>query len=349
VSGQRRILAGLSALLVAGAVAALAHATEPGKNGKIAFSRYRLVDTPLWAEIYVVTADGLAEQKITHPRRGYIDEQPDWSPDGARLVFHRCPGNAQQAPCRIWSVRADGSGARRLTPDCSPGAAPSNCVAGAAGDDSHASYSPDGKHIAFLRHTVCCVDALTIADADLLNARSLLGVGHACNAPSDRPTWSPSGKQLAFLEFNWVGNIKTEPRNARAICIVNANGTGLHRLTPWKLKAGGQPDWSPDGTRILFRGGPGSRIDGGGNLYTIRTDGSALRQLTHFSRNPRVLQDGSYSPDGASIVFATNVGALKVGRSDLPDLFVMRSDGTHIQPITGTVNWDGSPDWGPSR
>ena len=188
-----------------------------------------------------------------------------------------------------------------------------------------------------------------IANADLLYPRSLLGAGHNCNDPIDRPVWSPDGKRLVFLEFNWVGNIKSEPHNGRALCILNADGSGLHRLTPWTLKAGGPPDWSPDGTRILFRGGSGSQADGGGNLYTIRTDGSGLRQLTHFSPNPRVLQNGSYSPDGKSIVFATNKGAVKVGRSDLPDLFVMRADGSHMVALTRTRNWDGSPDWGPSR
>jgi TolB protein len=339
----------LAVLLIAGAVAGLAHATEPGKNGRIAFTRYRLMDKPLWAAIYVVRADGRGVQKVTRPPRGYIDDQPDWSPDGTRIVFHRCPGNSTGSPCRIWSTKVDGSGTTRLTPKCAPGGVPSKCVAGGAGDDSHASYSPDGKHIAFLRHTTCCVDDLIVANTDLLNARSLLGVAHTCDDPNDRPVWSPSGKQLAFLEFNWVGNIKSEPRNGRAICIVNADGSGLHRLTPWNLKAANQPDWSPDGTRILFRGGRGSTIDGGGNLYTIRTDGTGLRQLTHFSPNPRVLQDGSYSPDGTSIVFATNLGAVKVGRSDLPDLFVMRADGTNIRPLTRTRNWDGSPDWGPAR
>src|SRR6266511_1599105 len=41
--------------------------------------------------------------------------------------------------------------------------------------------------------------------------------------------------------------------NGRAIYIVNADGTNLRRVTPWRLKAGDHPDWSPDGTSILFR------------------------------------------------------------------------------------------------
>jgi hypothetical protein len=82
-----------------------------------------------------------------------------------------------------------------------------------------------------------------------------------------------------------------------------------------------------------------------GNLYTVRPDGTRLRQLTHFASSVRVLQTGSYSPDVASIIFATTAGATR-GLGLLPDVFVMRADGTDIRPVTRSRNWDGSPDWG---
>jgi Tol biopolymer transport system component len=41
-----------------------------------------------------------------------------------------------------------------------------------------------------------------------------------------------------------------------------------------------------------------------GNLYSIRPDGTGLRELTHFRGRTKVT-NGSYSPDGLSIVFST--------------------------------------------
>ena len=52
---------------------------------------------------------------------------------------------------------------------------------------------------------------------------------------------------------------------------------------------------------------------------------------------------GSFSPDGKLIVLAAGaVGAH-------PDLYVMRSNGSGIHPITRTKLWEFWPDWGPAR
>ena len=81
----------------------------------------------------------------------------------------------------------------------------------------------------------------------------------------------------------------------------------------------------------------------GANLYTINPDGTGLRQLTHFDPSDRVVP-GSYSPDGASIVFGTSAGA--VG-GVLPDVFVMNADGTGLRQLTKTRNFETQADWGP--
>ena len=125
-------------------------------------------------------------------------------------------------------------------------------------------------------------------------------------------------------------------------CGRNANGTGRYSITSFPLKAGDHPDWSPDGTRILFS----TARHGRGNLFTVRPEGTGLRQLTHF-RGLTNVENGSFSPDGESIVFATVVGAVNPPGATLDDVFVMSADGTDIRPVTRARNWDGSPDWGP--
>jgi Tol biopolymer transport system component len=318
VNRRKTLLIMSVAAVCAGFVATLSHATAPGTNGLIAFQRFRLHDAPFQAEIFTVKSDGSGERKVTHVAAGTVDGEPDWAPDGSRIVFQRCGGS----PCHIWSVRPDGSGLKRLSLSCPRGSAPPRCV-----DDSSPVYSPDGRRIAFVRSRGPKSNGVVVAEANLRNAHPV--------GPGWEPGWSPDGKQLVFT---W------KPGNRSAIYVSNADGSGRHRVTPFRLRAGDHPDWSPDGTRILFNTGPTNRW----NLFTIRPDGTGLRQLTHFKGVTKVV-NGSFSPDGESIVFSTVVGAVNPPGARLDDVFVMSADGTDIRPITRARNWDGSPDWGPRR
>ena len=307
---RRRALLIMGATAVcAGFVATLSHATAPGTNGRIAFMRYRLHDAPYQAELFTVNSDGSGARKLTHVAPGYTDDNPDWAPDGSRIVFQRCRGTRG---CHIWSVLPNGRGLKRLSR--------------ATADNSEPVYSPDGRHIAFSADEV-----LMVADANLRHAHPV-GRGY-------EPGWSPDGNRHAFV---W------KPGNHSAVFVENADGTGRHRITPFPLRAEDHPDWSPDGTRILFNtGGQSVR---GQNLFTVRPDDTDLRQLTHYSRKTKTnLVNGSFSPDGQSIVFATVVGAVNPPGAGLDDVFVMSADGTDIRPVTRARNWDGSADWGPRR
>jgi len=173
-------------------------------------------------------------------------------------------------------------------------------------------------------------------DADGLNRRQLTQRRRPTSSEDHEPVWSPDGARIAFIRWNSTAS----PHDGRAIFVVNADGSGLRQVTPWKLDAGGHPDWSPDGRRILFRS-PSSDVFGS-NIYTIRPDGTGLRQLTRFAGNVEVLSS-SFSPDGRFIVFA------RTGTGGLPDLFVMRSNGTELRRLTRTAKWDSNPDWGPVR
>ena len=91
------VLFATAAAVLAGVLAALAQATAPGTNGRIAFERLRPVGPPPWGELFVMNSDGSDVQKITHPPNGTEDTNPDWSPDGSRIVF---AARRRKAPIR---------------------------------------------------------------------------------------------------------------------------------------------------------------------------------------------------------------------------------------------------------
>ena len=170
--------------------------------------------------------------------------------------------------------------------------------------------------------------------ADGSSVRQVTQLKRPTSSEDQQPVWSPNGRQIAFVRQNSTAR----PVLGRAIFVVNADGSGVRRVTPWDLDAGDHPDWSPDGNRILFRA-PSSDF-AASNLYTVRRDGTGLKQVTRFPSRTEVLS-ASYSPDGRWIVFS------RTGRAGLPDLFVIRPNGTGLGQLTRTASWDSAPDWGP--
>jgi Tol biopolymer transport system component len=326
---------------VAAVVVASAAATPPGENGRIAFNRYAKdvrTEHPSRGSIFTIGVDGKGERRVTRAPVGASDEQPDWSPDGSRIVFTR---EYDDKPFEIWSVRPDGSDLRQIDPGCPPGI-PSTQIC----EEVEPAWSPDGKKIAFFNpfgklKTIrgeewIEVGAIAVMDVDGSNRRQLTQRRRPTSSEDHEPVWSPDGTRIAFMRWNSTAS----PPNGRAIFVVNADGSGLRQVTPWNLDAGDHPDWSPDGRRILFRS-PSSNILRS-NIYTVRPDGSGLTQLTRFAGNVEVLSS-SYSPDGKWIVIS------RTGRSRLPDLFIMRSDGSGMRQLTRTASWDSGPDWGAAR
>jgi Tol biopolymer transport system component len=330
---HKRLIVSTCVLVAAGVVTAGSLATAPGKNGRIAFRRY-LDANQTWGAIYTINPDGTDPRQITHPPKGVVDDQPEWSKDGSMLVFSsnrdKLGRPANSIYSAVFSMHASGTGVTRLSADC-----PSPDKAAGCPYDFLPSFSPDGKHVVF----AAAPGSIVVANSDGSNAHVVVKAttpdsGHSGYTATD-PQLSPDGKRLLFVREN-RGNLP--PKDAQAIFVADAQGKGARRVTPWSLAAGDNPDWSPDGQWILFHSNANS--DKQGQIYVAHPDGSGLKQLTNFKPGA-IVTSSSFAPDGKWIVFAST------GIGGQADIFVMRSDGTGIRQVTRTKLWESAPDWGP--
>ena len=326
-------LLGVLSAVDAGVATRSAHATVPGNNGKIAFRRY-FDDGHTWGAIFVSNADGTGAQQITHPERGVLDDQPDWSPGGSLLVFYRCSSTAP-VPCAVYTVKPDGTRLKRL----------SMPAAKAKADDSTASFTPDGRHIAFTRASggvrsypggeQIAHSDVVVMDLNGKHRRVVIRAG-LYRGDYEFAMFSPSGSQFVY---EYRKSYFADPQSPRALFVSSADGKHRKRITPWSMNAGDNPDWSPDGSRILFRSNDDEDERTQSQIYTIRPDGTDLQQVTDFP-NGTIIGSSSFSPDGSAIVLG------KADAGAIADVFVMQADGTDIRPVTQSALWDAAPDWG---
>jgi Tol biopolymer transport system component len=308
--------------------AAAALATAPGQNGQIAFRRYLGPDRTKGA-IFIAAPDGTGERQLTSPPGKAGDDYPDVAPDGRFVAFQRCGVKR----CSIYAVNTDGSGLHRVDRGCGNG--PGKCT-----DNSYAAISPDGKQIAFVRafgpvvHDQIAHVGIYRMRVDGSHVRKV-SLPRTRTAEDGDPQWSPDGKQIVFVRHN----VTAKPAEKQAVFTVRADGTGLRRVTAYKLAAGDGPDWSPDGTQILFRS-PESEDFLNSDIWTIHPDGTGLRQVTHAGAGVKVYS-ASFSPDGTRIVLGMS------GIADQADVYTIGVDGTGLAPVTRTPLWDSAPDWGP--
>ena len=313
-------------------------------------------------------------------RRGPIGDirEASWSPDGARVVFHK----RLTAPRPLWTKIWSRNPAYELT--LSGNILPSF---NKTGDRMVTTGRPVPGSV--LGATVVVAtpgrDEVEVIYQD--KTRNVLG-----------PQWSPTGNAIVFgigtfnAFFNGFNGLFLKPgdraEDGAQIAIVNADGTGFRELTRGPNNSA-FPSIAPDGKRVVFRSfGP----DGDNGLKIFNLETNAITPLTHgydnfplwsprgdlimFSRLAEkdyeiftIKPDGTgtkrlsyshgndahqgWSPDGQRIVFASSRMGFKdeMTYTDAPqpygELFTMRYDGTDVQQLTDNQWEDGTPAWQP--
>jgi Tol biopolymer transport system component len=139
----------------------------------------------------------------TKARRVAEGSDPDWSPDGSKIVFAAICDRGSKS--EIYTVNSDGSGKKQLTQK-----------KGGSGAGEPA-WSPDGKKIAFTTFGTDSPPAgIYVMDEDGSNGR------FATEGLS--PRWSPDGHRLVFYR------VSKSHRDRSSIWVANSDGTAANRL-----------------------------------------------------------------------------------------------------------------------
>lgn len=315
---QRRIMfmlvAGFAALVALTAMSA--SAKVQGANGRIAFGRedYSLGDTVT----YTMNPDGSNVQALLPA--GLTSGSPHWSPDGTEVAVTSGLGIPCPPTCTGNTVitNPDTGNYRVLAPQGFPTVGTWCSI-----------WSPDATHFACEGGTDSdsSVNGIyTIRSSDGGGLTRITNAEGARDIPID---YSPDGSQIVF------GRVDPDDHHCTtrsALYVVNVDGSGLHRITPWGF-CDDDGSWSPDGTEIAF-----AKPDG--SIFVVHPDGTGLTKIPLATKSRSFAGDISWSPDGRKIVFILGTRTTPEG------IATANADGTNVKQVTSSPTFDHQADWG---
>jgi len=206
------------------------------------------------ANVAIMNGDGSGLVEFGDPT--VCQEDPSFTPDGSRIVFHRFdPATNDDA---FWTMDLNGSDRHRL---------------GTTGFDP--TVSPNGRRLSFVRENGQPAGAALFTSN--LEGTQLFQVTPYEFDVAVKQDWSPDGTHLVFTLYG----DEPIPGVSANIATIRPDGTHLHLLTHYeggdvRAVAG---SYSPDGRWIVLR-----LVDHGRfGLFKIRPDGSHVTTILPLS------------------------------------------------------------------
>lgn len=235
--------------------------------------------------------------------------QATYPGDNGRLAYSRW----REPEIALMTADPDGTDVRRLT---------------FAKSFQDPSWSANGRRIVYVKgNSAFDARAIGIMRADGTSKRRV----PFYDGELSKPSFSPSGGRIIVSRWH---------RDRGTVWTLRTDGTDRRRVA---RQLGGHVFggvYSPNGNRIAFAHRPTDANYS--SIYTIRTDGTGLRQLTSNTH-----RDGApdWSPDGSRIVFSR--ATKDFSRSNI---FRMRADGSRLTRLTSYGSPGGAfdPAWSPN-
>jgi Tol biopolymer transport system component len=190
----------------------------------------------------MVGGDGGSRRRLTDPPQDAFDFDPDWAPDGRRLVYRRdfkgAAGSVERSEVRVVGI---------------------DCRDALVGPGSFPAWSPDGRWI-----------ALT-AEGGIVSVRPDGTRERVLDASGECATWSTIGRRIAYCSNDFDSPLSDD----WDVIAMATDGSKKRQLTtdpgrdyPYS--------WSPDASQIAFT----SERDGANRVWLMGVDGADQRRLT---------------------------------------------------------------------
>ncbi len=212
----------------------------------------------------------------------------------------------------FWSKRT-----KQTAPPTSPIASQQRLISTFPGSHTAASFSPDGRRIAFISEVngvrQVWVKSLTEGDPIQITFDE---------DPASRPRWSPAGDEIVYVR---------RPPGKASIYSVSPEGGAPRKI----IEGGRNPNWSGDGKRLVF--------ERDYDVWTANRDGSDQRRMNGVPPTDFLLSDRmpAFSPDGSAIAFFQNE------KGPIGDYWVVPVSGGEARRLTFDTIFGGAPAWTP--
>jgi dipeptidyl aminopeptidase/acylaminoacyl peptidase len=278
---------------------------------------------------------------------------PQIAPDGSAVAFVRVVVNRQEDTydSSIWVVATAGGEPRAWT---------------SGRRDTTPRWSPDGKHLAFLRP----VEAGGRPGAPQVHVLPLDG-GEARAVTTLRGgvtafAWSPDGSRFAVASgvremaatsnepgrpkpsdarvitrarFRADGGGYLDPRRQSRLYVVPADG-GTPRALGRERLDDSDPVWAPDGRRVYFTAQTAVEPDYGPPRVVLMAADVESRDVSEIVAIDGTVTRPSPSPDGTRIAFIGVANPKKTRSHDQPDLFVADLATKQVRNLTERYDYD---------